>query len=257
MSLKTLYLTILKPNEEDTRIENINKSLLNTKSISEITKYAGDLKIAYPTHLSIFRKDLMDAISAGGFTVNKNNSKDLVVMDETYITRFIKGGNMSVIVLYTKNGKENQYECVFTYGIKKRKSLNIQAFTVNNSIAQKERSISGKEVFNWFYRKIRNYNNWVNDIYITAVSASENFWASVKFHTYEINTKRGLASAILGEDPNKGLIPMKRHIDDWTSVSSQSNYESIKESSRNSKSMKSKMGGKMHKKTIKKYKIKR
>ena len=207
MSSKTLYLTILHPENEDNKIKNINKILLGTKSVKEISRFAKDLKVIKPDSISEFKEELVNTINDTDDFAMNNNAEGKYCMNKEYMSWLIENGESSVVVLYTKQDEKNQYECVFTYVSQDLYSIYIEAFTINNSIPQKQRSLSGKGVFAWFYKKVKN-TDWVLDIFIESVGASEPFWKSVKFNLYKSNS-------------NEALIPMKRHIDDWSSIESQ------------------------------------
>jgi len=104
------------------------------------------------------------------------NVKDTYLMNKMDTTKY------NVVVLYTNTKHGIQIEGVLIFDvmyIDEKPSINIYVLCVNNELPPKDRSISGSEFFNWFYKIAKRVGTYC--IRLNAIRGAMHFWDRSKF----------------------------------------------------------------------------
>ena len=176
--------------------ENINRGLMtDTTHRHYLTKFAKSLEFSDPADIKI--EIVVDRLKEYD-KLTEPNVSFANSMSIDYIIDEIKNLQNNIVVLYTKNegdvkdhpieiqaiftyttvdaiGDQLQYKIIKSNGKQVSKQMvYIEAYTVNNLISQKTRSVSGSAVFNWFYYTAKKYGMYC--VKIEALDTAMNFW---------------------------------------------------------------------------------
>jgi len=191
-SYKPLYFTIKEFEEEDSPdklsklTSNLNKKLAKLKHEKPILEqYAASVKYERYTDTEEYIELIqgLEHVDANG-TATSTFSGNITA---GYIIENLDNAETNVVIFYTKTSDGNkQLEAIFTYDTgyldpkpKTRPFVYIHAFTINNDIPLNRRSVSGANIFNWFYKTAKKAGFYC--IKINALDSAMKFWRKVKF----------------------------------------------------------------------------
>jgi hypothetical protein len=165
---------------------NLNKKLAKMKhGKSYLEKYATSVKYEPYTEDGDYVKVIskMEKVGEDGspsYTFAGN-------INHTFIFDEIGDQDTNLAIFYTRkpNG-EKQLEAIFTYDVgyleprkQSKPFVYVHSFTINNDIPLDERSLSGANLFKWFYETVKKTGFYC--VKISALGSAMPFWRKVKF----------------------------------------------------------------------------